>query len=117
MQLMLSAPKIWFYKKSVDFRRSIDDLVGLIQIELQTKPIEGIFVFCNRHRDKLKVLAWHGNGFILLYKRLEQDKFIGVEDSDGSIVTLDEKQLSWLLAGLDCKKMRDWNTLTYDDYY
>ena len=115
MQLTLSAPQIWFYQGVVDFRRSIDGLVGLVS-SLDINPTSGIFVVCNRAKDKLKLLAWHGNGFMLLYKRLEKGKFtvVGVQES-GSI-TLDEKQLSWLLAGLDWHQMRHWNSLSYDDY-
>jgi len=117
MQLTLSASKIWFYSEAVDFRKSIDGLVCLIHAHMNISPTEGIFVFRNRAKDKLKILAWHGNGFILLYKRLEKGKFTAVNDQNAQSVTLDEKQLSWLVAGLDWDKMRDWNTLSYDDYY
>lgn len=116
MQLTLSASKIWFYQKAVDFRKSIDGLVCLIHADMNMNPAEGIFVFCNRGQDKLKIVAWHGNGFVLLYKRLEKGKFTAC-NQDAESVTLDERQLSWLVAGLDWDKMRHWNTLTYDDYY
>ena len=66
----------------------------------------GIFVFCNRAKDKLKVLVWHDNGFVLLYKRLEKGKFTIIPDQDASSVVLDEQQLNWLLAGLDWDKKR-----------
>lgn len=117
MQLKLSAPKIWFYTKAVDFRKSIDGLVSLVQTELGVKPTEGIFLFYNRGRDKLKLLSWHGNGFVLLYKRLEKGKFTLSAECDNHSVSLDEQQLSWLLAGLDWEKMRQWKELSYDDYY
>ena len=116
MQLMLSAPKIWFYTAPIDFRKSINGLVGLVQTELGANPTDGIFVFHNRQRDKLKLLAWHGNGFVMLYKRLEQGKF-ALGAVDAGTVTLDEQTLSWLLAGLDWHQMRHWNTLSFDDYY
>jgi len=117
MQLTLSAPKIWFYRNAIDFRKSIDGLVCLIHSQMNINPAEGIFIFLNHGKDKLKILAWHGNGFVLLYKRLEKGKFTAVSDQNAQSVTLDEKELSWLLAGLDWHKMRQWNTLTYDDYY
>lgn len=116
MQLTLSAPKIWFYSEAVDFRKSIDGLVCLIHSHMNINPTESIFVFRNQAKDKLKVLAWHGNGFVLLYKRLEKGKFTAVADQNAQSVVLDEKELSWLLAGLDWDKMRQWNTLSYDDY-
>lgn len=117
MQLVLTAPKIWFYREAVDFRKSIDGLVCMVHAHMNMSPTEGIFIFRNRSKDKLKLLAWHGNGFMLLYKRLEKGQFTIVSDQDKHTALLDEKQLSWLLAGLDWNKMRHWNTLTYDDYY
>ena len=89
----------------------------MVKSELTIDPTEGIFVFRNRKKDKLKLLAWHGNGFILLYKRLEKDKFTGVAAEGELTVALNEKQLSWLLAGLEWDKMSHWDTLSYDDYY
>lgn len=116
MQLSLNAPQIWFYQHAVDFRKSIDGLVSLIHSYMDVTPTTGIFVFHNRGKDKLKLLAWHGNGFVLLYKRLEKGHFTVVAKEDTGSVMLDQQQLSWLLAGLDWDKMRSWNTLTYDDY-
>lgn len=117
MQIQLKAPAIWFYNKAIDFRKSIDGLVGHIHACLNQNPALGIYIFFNRTRDKLKILAWHGNGFVLLYKRLECGKFtIPDNATDTQTVTLDEKQLSWVLAGLDWEKMRQWNTLEFDEY-
>ena len=117
MQLTLSASKIWFYRDYVDFRKSIDGLVGLVHTNMGVNPSEGVFIFRNRSKDKLKILAWHGNGFILLYKRLEKGKFTVVNDPDSDSIALDGKQLSWLLAGLDWDTMSHWDGLTYDDYH
>ncbi len=117
MQLKLSDPKIWFYSQAVDFRKSIDGLVCLVQTHLGVNPTEGIFIFHNRSKDKVKLLSWHGNGFVILYKRLERGKFTIVEAGNNRCISLDEKQLSWLLAGLDWDKMRHWKALSYDDYY
>lgn len=116
MQLKLIAQKIFYCSKAIDFRKSIDGLVGIVQCELLVNPSDGIYVFHNRHKDKLKILAWHGNGFVLLYKRIEAGKFTPPNDQDAVSVTLNEKQLSWLLAGLDFEKMTHWNALEYDEY-
>ena len=99
MQLKLSSPHIWLATESVDFRCSIDGLCERVCQHFKSQLRDGIFVFYNRHRDKLKILAWHGNGFALLYKRLEKGKF--TLPCSGEPITLTEKQLSWLLAGLD----------------
>ena len=116
MQIQLKAPAILFYNAAIDFRKSIDGLVALIHTHLNQNPSSGIYIFFNRTRDKLKILSWHGNGFVLLYKRLECGKFTIPDNADAQSVTLDEKQLSWVLAGLDWEKMRQWNKLEFDAY-
>lgn len=116
MQIQLKAPEILFYNTAIDFRKSIDGLVTLIHTHLNKSPAQGIYLFFNRAKDKLKVLAWHGNGFVLLYKRLECGKFTIPDNTTVQSVMLDEKQLSWALAGLDWEKMRNWNQLEFDEY-
>lgn len=114
MQLTLTSHKIWLYPKPVDFRSSIDGLSALIIN--QGLPVQsGIFVFHNTSRDKLKLLVWHVNGFILLYKRLERGKFIFCRDNDNHY-SVNERQLSWLLAGLDWVQMSRFNELEFDDF-
>jgi transposase len=114
MQLTLTSHKIWLYPKPVDFRRSIDGLSALIIN--QSLPVQnGIFVFHNTTRDKLKLLVWHVNGFILLYKRLERGKFIFCRDNDNHY-SVNERQFNWLLAGLDWVQMSRFNELEFDDF-
>ena len=115
MQLKLFSPKIWIYPGAVDFRKSINGLSALVLSGFKERVQEGIFIFYSHDRKKIKLLAWHGNGFVLVYKRLEQGRFTIKPDADS--YALDEKQLSWLLAGLDWVKMSEWNTLEYDDIF
>ena len=91
MQLKLSSPKIWLVTQPVDFRRSIDGLC------------------------KVKVLAWHKNGFVLCYKRLEKQRFY-LPPLSAIKAELEERTLSWLLAGLDWYQMSTWNQLEYECY-
>jgi len=116
MQLKLSSPKIWLATAAVDFRCSIDGLCEKVQAHLGKSLKEGIFIFYNRDRKKLKLLTWHHNGFVLIYKRLEQGRFTARVSEEG-LVTLDEKQLSWLLAGLDWVSLSEWKALEFEDFY
>ena len=75
MQLQLYGKKIWVYRSAIDFRRSIDGLSSLITSELKQNPKEGVYLFYNRYRDKIKGLSWHKNGFVLFYKRIESGRF------------------------------------------
>ena len=67
--------KIWIYTKVVDFRKQINGLVHIIESELNQSSYEGVYVFRNRHRDKLKILIWDRNGYLMGYKRLSRGQF------------------------------------------
>ena len=116
MELIVSSSHIWLSTKPIDFRKSIDGLCDLVKIHFGKNPGDGIFIFHNRTRDKLKILAWHGNGFVLLYKKLEQGHFF-VKALNEDETLLNNQQLSWLLAGLDWGTMTSFGTLTYRDFY
>ncbi len=118
MQLVVSQAQMWLYPRVVDFRKSIDGLGALILDQFGNNLKTDMFIFLNRHRDKVKVLAWHGNGFVLIYKRLEKGKFTGgALRDDGSLLTLSDNELSWLLAGLNWEQMSHWKELDYDEFY
>jgi len=95
---------IWLYPKPIDFRKQIDGTVMLIADHLQLNPTSGqLFLFRNRHANKIKMLWWDRNGFWLCYKRLEKGKLKFPVIIDQALeITRD--QLSWLLSGLDCMK-------------
>lgn len=115
MQLQLYGKKIWLYRKAIDFRCGIDGLNALIAMEIQQPVKEGVYLFLNRRRDKLKCLSWHKNGFVLCYKRLEKSLF-SVERRDERAIELSVAEMGWLIAGLEWHKMRQWPELNYDTF-
>ena len=59
-----------------DMRRSIDGLVGIVKQNFGLEPCSGsLFLFCGKRRDRMKALLWEGDGFLLLYKRLDNGYF------------------------------------------
>ncbi len=60
---------------------------------------EAIFVFCNRNRDRLKILEWDGDGFWLYFKRLEKGRFRWPKTGDEPTMTLNSEDLRILLGG------------------
>ena len=85
-----------------DMRKSIDGLALIVSEVLELDPFsESLFVFCNRGRNKLKILHWQTNGFWLYYRRLEKGRFkwpaTGLPDE---AIRITRRELNWLLGGL-----------------
>jgi len=116
MQIQLKALKIWIANEPVDFRKAINGLSELVGSHFNHRLENNIYIFHNRAKNKLKLLAYHRNGAILIYKRLDKKKFT-LKKSSERLYEIDEKQLSWLLAGLDWMGMSSFAPLSYDDYF
>ena len=83
-----------------DLRKSIDGLAVLVTERFKLDPFsECLFVFCNRNRDKLKILHWSLNGFWLYYRRLEKGKFKWPMSGEPA-KAVGKRELRWLLDGL-----------------
>lgn len=102
MRCFVDPPAIFLYKEAIDFRKSINGLVVVIEQELERSAFEpALYVFCNRARDKLKILYWDNTGFALWYKRLEKARFKWPTHIQTTALNLSEQQLQWLLGGYD----------------
>ncbi|THF81689.1 IS66 family insertion sequence element accessory protein TnpB [Cohnella fermenti] len=96
----LTTRQVYLACGSTDLRKSIDGLSVLVQEGLGMNPFSPcLFVFCNRERNKLKILYWEHNGFWLFYRRLERGTFQWPKDSRDP-VTVTTRELRWLLDGL-----------------
>jgi transposase len=92
--------KVYLHREAIDFRLSINGLALLVEQALGLDPFAAcIYVFSNRRRNRVKILGWERNGFWLLLKRLEKDRFIWPQAA--SVPTLTVEQLHWLLEGID----------------
>lgn len=92
----------------------MNGLTALVQGTMQLDPFaEALYVFINKRRDKLKLLLWDRSGFIVWYKRLEQEKFHWPVRSTETVITLSREHLSWLLDGYDVFKMKPHQTLCF----
>ena len=108
-----AALTVYLHRDAVDFRKSVNGLVAIVEQALQLDPFApACFVFGNRRRDKVKLLCWERNGFWLCYKRLEEDRFVWPK-SDAALVTLNVEQLHWLLDGIDLAALRGHHTRVF----
>ena len=83
-----------------DLRRGIDGLATIVQAQLRLDPFsKALFLFCGRRCDRIKGLLWEGDGFLLLYKRLDNGRFQWPR-SETEAVKLTSQQIRWLLEGL-----------------
>jgi transposase len=99
--MLAPAPgRIYLAKGATDLRKSINTLAALVQASFEMDPYDkNMYVFCNRSRNRLKILQYDKNGFWLYYKALDQGKFTWVKETDG-LMELTEEELDWLVHGL-----------------
>jgi|SRR5690606_30317299 transposase len=111
--LFSSTARIWLYQQPVDMRRSFDGLAAIAQNQLSLHASSGDwFVFVNRRRTQIKILYYHGGGFCIWAKRLEQGRFQSVANS-GDKLELDNAQLQCLISGIDWQKARQFKRYSH----
>jgi transposase len=103
----VSIDRVYLARGSTDLRKSIDGLAVLVKEGFDLDPFSpALFVFCNRERDKLKILHWEHNGFWLYYRRLERGRFQWPGETEASTMTITRRELRWLLDGLSLEQRR-----------
>lgn len=97
--------RVYLARGSTDLRKSIDGLAVIVKECFDLDPFSPcLFVFCNRKRDKLKILQWENNGFWLHYRRIERGTFNWPSDQDEAPMDISPRQLRWLLDGLSIEQ-------------
>ena len=116
MRAISTFPQIYFCRKFVDFRKSINGLSEIAEQELKLAPFSGaLFIFISKRRDKIKILYWDRTGFALWYKRLEEARFAWPKQmAEAEVVTITTEQLEWLLNGIDIWKIKVHKELQYE---
>ena len=101
MLLDISLVSIYVRPGVTDMRKQINGLSVIAEQQMERDPLSGnLFLFCNRHRRILKCLYWDRNGFWLLQKRLERDRFPWPQ-SEEAAREISSEQLKMLLDGID----------------
>ncbi len=113
MFLTSTNTKVYLSLGATDMRKSIDGLSILVSEHLVQNPFSGhLFAFCNRRRNMLKILYWDRNGFCLWHKRLEKHTFKWPV-SMREVMTIGQRELSWLMDGLDIQQKKAHENLDF----
>ncbi len=113
----LTMPQIYLYRQPVDFRKQSNGLAAIVEGELGHNPFSGgLYVFTNRRYNRIKLLMWERNGFVLYYKALLEEKFIWPKSNE-SVISLSGQQINFLLDGLDIMALRGHRKLEYESVF
>ena len=95
-----------------DLRRGIDGLAAVVQESFALDPFTNtLFLFCGRRKDRIKGLLWEGDGFLLLYKRLEAGSFQWPRTGEEAR-QLTPQQYRWLMEGLSIDQPKAHRPIT-----
>jgi transposase len=89
-----------------DMRKSIDGLATIVKQKFNMDPFSpSLFLFCGRCCNRMKALFWDEDGFVLLYKRLENGKYKWPRTPE-QVKLLTEQEFRWLMEGLSIEQPR-----------
>ena len=87
-----------------DIRRGIDGLAEIVMLQYGTElDEESLFLFCGRRTDRIKALYYSGDGYVLLYKRLNNSRFQWPRNAE-ELRKLDAQAFRWLMEGLQIEQ-------------
>ncbi|MGI6404424.1 MAG: IS66 family insertion sequence element accessory protein TnpB [Oscillospiraceae bacterium] len=98
------AEKVYLACGYTDLRKGIDGLAMLVREQFELDPFgSALFLFCGRRKDRIKGLYWEGDGFILVYKRLEEGVYQWPRSKE-EVLCLSRQQYRWLMEGLSVEQ-------------
>lgn len=94
--------KVYIATGFTDLRRGIEGLSSLIKFQFRLDPFQKdiLFLFCGKRTDRIKGLVWEGDGFLLLYKRLNVGGFSWPRTKEEAM-EISPEQYSMLMKGLE----------------
>ena len=100
--------RIWLATEAADMRCGFDRLAERVRTVIGQDPLTGhLFVFRSRRGDRLKILVWDGDGFVLWYKRLESGVFkLPKVEAGTRSVELRASELAMVLDGIDMSRLK-----------
>lgn len=105
--LSFSSPQRYFlYRSATDMRKGFNGLSGLVRTHFGHDLLSGdVFIFMNKRRDRIKLLVWDRNGFVVWYKVLERGTF-ELPAAEQATLELSWTDLHLLLEGIEIKSAK-----------
>jgi transposase len=94
--------KIYLAAGYTDLRRGIDGLATMIRFRFQLDPYDKntLFLFCGKKTNRIQCLLWEGDGFLLLYKRLDNGAFSWPRSAEEAL-EISSEQYAMFMQGLE----------------
>lgn len=107
--------RIFVASEPVDFRKQAAGLAQVVEGFLELNPMldRCLFVFTNKKARGVKCLYWDKTGFALWHKKLEKSKFYWKKDLPGKTYSLNNRELKWLLEGIDLNKIKPHESVNF----
>lgn len=109
--------KILVCTQPIDMRKQVNGLILLVLETLKKDPqSKQMFLFYGKSKDKIKAILWDNNGFLLLYKKLEKEKFVFPQHIH-SPIEINNDLLQMLLRGFDFYRLKAHPELKITQYF
>lgn len=110
MLLLPASVRVYLCLEPTDMRKGFDSLAGIVRERFGDDPLSGhLFLFASKRADRLKILWWDRDGFVIWCKRLERGTFrvaIPEVSRAAARIELPRRELAMLLEGLERKDLR-----------
>jgi transposase len=98
--------RYFLYRGSTDMRKGFNGLSGLVRAHIAHELLSGdVFIFLNKRRDRIKLLVWDRNGFVVWYKVLEQGTF-ELPAAENDTLEMSWTDIQLLLEGIEIKSVK-----------
>jgi transposase len=96
--------RYFIYRSACDMRKGYESLSGLVRNEWKKDPLSGdVFIFLSKQRNKIKLLHWQNDGFVIYSKRLEKGTFELPKDHS---IEITAHQLQFILDGISLSSIK-----------
>lgn len=105
----ISSTRIFLCTQDTDMRKSFNSLCGVVRTSMHLDPLSGyLFVFKNKHGDRIKCVYWDCDGFAMWYKALQKGtfQFPDLKNLSSAGVEIDSVMLRAILDGIDLSSVR-----------